>query len=97
MHPLIDTNASKRVLHTGTFSDLPQNLGTACLILLNARGPTFTLSTNSSSLLASPTRTTPGSGKFPPVRTPSCCSLLGLDSGTVVGHPLLQLALPEHQ
>ena len=78
-HPLIDTNSSKRVFQTGKFSVLPQNLGTACLILQNFCGPTFTLSMNTLSLLASPTRTTPEAGKFKPVRTPSCCSKLGLD------------------
>ena len=79
-HPLIDTIASKHLPHPGKFSGLPQNLGTACFILLNSPGPTFTLlSTNSSSLLASSTHTTPRAGKFSPARTPSYCSLLGLD------------------
>ena len=84
-HRLIDTNASNRSLQTGKFSGLPQNFGTACLILLNSRGPAFTpeLSTNSSSL-TSLMRTTPGAGNFPPVRTPSG-SLLGLD-WPLLGH-----------
>ena len=79
-HPLIDTNASNRLLHTGNSSGLPLNLGTACFILLNSRGPTFTpeLSTDSSYLISS-TCTPPGACKFPPVTTPSWRSLPGLD------------------